>query len=102
MAPEEHAGKAYDLTGLEALNLFEVAEAISSAQGRTVTFHNETVEEAYESRRAWPAEQWEYAAWVSTYTAIASGELSEVSGDVQRVMGLPPMTFGQFLQAQRD
>lgn len=99
-APEGHADKTYDLTGPGALTLSEVATAISAAQGRTVTFHNETLEEAYASRRAWPAEQWEYDAWVSTYTAIASGDLSEVSGDEQRIIGRPPMTFEQFLQTK--
>ena len=44
-----------------------------------VSFHKETIEEAYESRQAWKAPQWQYDAWVSTYTAVAAGELAPVS-----------------------
>ena len=51
-------------------------------QGREVSYHDETVEEAYESRRQWEAPDWQYDAWVSTYTAIAAGELAEVTDHV--------------------
>ena len=37
--------------------------------------------------KKWKAEQWEYDAWVSTYTAIAVGEQSGVSDDIERVLG---------------
>ena len=32
-------------------------------------------------------------AWISTYTAIASGELAAVTTDVQRVTGRPPTSL---------
>jgi hypothetical protein len=49
------------------------------------------VEEAYLARRRWKAPDWQYDAWVSTYTAIASGEVAGVSNDVARVTGETPM-----------
>lgn len=97
--PTAHVNQTYDLTGPEALSLDEAAATMSKALGRPITYHAETVEEAYESRRAWPAEQWEYDAWVSTYTAIASGDLAPVSNDVERVTGRAALTFEQFLRA---
>lgn len=98
--PDEHHGKTYDITGPEALTMTEVAEILSSAEGRHITFHNETIEEAYESRRSYPAADWEYDAWVSTYTAIAAGQMSQLSGDVEAVTGQPPMSLAEYL-AQR-
>lgn len=95
--PAAHAGRSYDVTGPAALGLDEVAAALTRAQGRTVTYHAETVPEAYESRRAWGPAPWQADAWVSTYTAIASGELAAVSDDVERVTGQPPMTYEKFL-----
>ena len=65
---DEHAGATYDLTGPEALTLGEVAQILSEETGREVRFHDETVEEAYASRRRWEAPHWQYDAWVSTYT----------------------------------
>lgn len=57
----------------------------------------ETVDEAYASRRPLSDQQWELDAWVSTCTAFASGALAEVTGDVERVSGHPARTLGQAL-----
>ncbi|MEI5676046.1 MULTISPECIES: NmrA family NAD(P)-binding protein [unclassified Nocardioides] len=89
--PAGHAGAVYALTGPEALTLAEVASRAGSALGRELRFVDETVAEAYASRRAsYPeAEDWQLDAWVSTYTAIADGSVAEVTGDVERVTGRP-------------
>ncbi|MCX6399914.1 MAG: SDR family oxidoreductase [Propionibacteriales bacterium] len=89
--PAGHAGSTYDLTGPEAIDFTDVARILTAHTGRTVTFHDETVEEAYESRKRWPAPQWQYDAWVSTYTAIARGELAAVSDDVRLLTGSDPV-----------
>ncbi len=95
--PSEHVGATYDLTGPEALSFPEVAATIGAHLGREISFHDETVEEAYASRRAWPAPDWQYDAWVSTYTAIAAGELDSVSDDVRRLTGRAPVSLAQLL-----
>jgi NAD(P)H dehydrogenase (quinone) len=95
--PGEHRNATYNLTGPESLTMTEVAEILSAARGSEVTFHNETLDEAYESRKKWGAPGWQNDAWVSTYTAIASGEVAEVSGDVERVTGRRPSTLAEFL-----
>lgn len=87
--PAEHAGEVYDLTGPESLSLAEAAAVLSEVQGRTVTYHQETVEEAYASRASYGAPQWQLDAWVSTYTAIAEGQLDGVSDAVPRLTGRP-------------
>jgi NAD(P)H dehydrogenase (quinone) len=97
--PAAHHNATYHLTGPEALTMTEVAHTITAVTGRQVTFHDETVEEAYESRRQWPAPQWQYDAWVSTYLAIASGEVSGITGDVAAVTGQAPMSLADLLVA---
>lgn len=96
-APDDHAGRTYDLTGPAAITLDEAAEAMTAATGRTVTYHAETVEEAFTSRAHLGAPGWMVEAWVSTYTAIAAGEMERVTGDVERVAGHPPMSFARLL-----
>lgn len=98
--PATHAGVTYTLTGPEALTMVQVAHIISAVRGRTVTFHHETVAEAYESRKKWPAPDWQYDAWVSTYTAIAAGEMEHVSDDVETITGQRPMSLKEVLRAQ--
>ncbi|MBN9209883.1 MAG: NAD(P)-dependent oxidoreductase [Microbacterium sp. 71-36] len=97
--PATHTDTAYDLTGPEALTLAEVAEKISAVRGHPVRYLDETLDEAYASRAVYGAPPWQVDAWVSTYTAIASGDLARVSGDVEAVTGRPAQSFDEFLGA---
>lgn len=96
--PSAHVDVTYSLTGPEALTMTEVAAIIGEETGREVSFHDETVAEAYVSRRRWEAPQWQYDAWVSTYTAIAAGELATVTTDVRTVTGREPESLRDFLR----
>jgi len=93
-----HDGRTYDLTGPEAFTLQQAAEALSRASGRTVTYHAETLDEAYASRAGYGAPHWEVTGWVTTYAAIAAGELDLVSDTVATVAGHPPMDLAEFLR----
>ena len=95
--PASHRGETYDLTGRESLTFDEVAQILTESSGRAVTFHNETIDEAYESRKSYGAPDWQLDAWVSTYTAIAAGELAAVTDSVETITGRPPMTLRDFL-----
>ena len=70
---------------------------MTTALGRPFSYVEETVEEAYASRRRWSTEPWQLDAWVSTYLAIGSDQLAEVSPDVERISGHPPRTLEQAL-----
>ncbi|WP_104103078.1 SDR family oxidoreductase [Arthrobacter sp. 08Y14] len=95
--PLPHAGVAYTLTGPQALTFEEIAEILTRVTGSHVSYHNETVEEALESRQVSGVEQWQIEAWVSTYTAIAAGEMGEVSADVQQLTGTAPIGLEEYL-----
>ena len=92
-----HAGSTYDLTGPEALTLAEVAAVLTEYLAREISFHDETVEEAFASRASYGAPDWQVEAWVSTYTAIAAGELAGISDDVERLVGRPPLSLREVL-----
>ncbi|WP_367007080.1 SDR family oxidoreductase [Streptococcus sp. ZY19097] len=96
--PEKWANQTLNMTGPEELTLSEMAEQISHSLGKTVTYVEETVEEAYESRKIWQAEQWEYDSWVSTYTAIAKGEQAGLSDDIERVLGKASTSLAKYLR----
>ncbi|MCY1139882.1 SDR family oxidoreductase [Actinoplanes sp. Pm04-4] len=95
--PVAHSGRTYDLTGPAALTLAEVAATISAATGRPVGYHNETLPEAYASRSSYGAPDWQVEAWVSTYTAIANGELEAVSTAIPELTGHPATTLAELL-----
>src|SRR5215211_1820979 len=62
-AGDGHDGRTYDLTGPEALTMDEAAEELSRAAGRTITYHAETLEEAYASRASYGAPDWQVDGW---------------------------------------
>lgn len=95
-----HEGRTYKLTGPAALNLHEVADLLSRFTGRDINYHAETEKEAYESRAIYSAPAYEVEGWVTSYLAIANGEIEDVSDDVERVSGHPPMSLATFLERQ--
>ena len=99
--PSAHVGQTYSLTGPEALSFAEMAAVVSEVTGREVTFHDETLEEAYASRAVYGAPDWQVDAWVSTYTAVAKGELDGVTDDVERLTGRAPLSLRAYLESQR-
>ncbi len=99
---DAHDGRSYDLTGPEALTMAEVAEQLSRSAGRTIAYHPETLEEAYASRASYGAPGWEVDGWVTTYVAIANGDLEAVSDDVATLTGHPPTGLAEFLRDNPD
>ncbi|MFZ7332860.1 SDR family oxidoreductase [Streptococcus pluranimalium] len=96
--PQNFDNQVLDMTGPECLSMAEIADIVGRAWKKNITYIEETVEEAYESRKAWPAEDWEYDSWVSTYTAIAKGELQVVSNDIENILGRPATSLREFLR----
>jgi uncharacterized protein YbjT (DUF2867 family) len=95
--PALHVGTTYNLTGPEEITLARAAEVLTAETGRSVTYHPETVEEAYASRASYGAPSWQVDAWVSTYTAIAAGEMAGLSPDVHALTGRDPLSLAGFL-----
>ena len=96
--PEAHEGATYDLTGPAAHSFAELARILTAALGHEVVYRDETLEEAYASRAAFGAPSWQVDAWVSTYTAIAAGELAEPSTAVETITGHPAIAFSELFR----
>ncbi len=96
--PAAHAGATYTLTGPEALSLDDVAAILTAGLGRPVTYVRETVDEAYSSRASYGAPRWQLDAWVSTYTAIANGEVAAVSPDIPTLTGHPATSLSELIR----
>ena len=99
--PKEWKNQTLNLTGPEELSMEEIVALLSKETGNAITYVDESVEEAYESRKKWPAQTWEYDAWVSTYTAIKAGEQAGVSTDVKKVLGRPAMSLIDVLKERQ-
>ncbi|MEO3783025.1 SDR family oxidoreductase [Actinocorallia sp. B10E7] len=91
--PDLHRGRRYDVTGPQSLTMGQTAEMMG------VEYVDETVEEAYASRARYGAPDWEVEGWVTSYQAIATGEMDIVSPTVQRATGHPASSLQQFLNS---
>lgn len=91
-------GRALDVTGPEALTLAEAAAVLTEVTGLPAEYRPQTVEEAWATRRPSGHPDWEIEGWVTSYTAIAAGELATVSDVVPRIAGHPALTVAEHLR----
>jgi uncharacterized protein YbjT (DUF2867 family) len=99
---DEYDGDTLDVTGPERLTMAGVAELLTDVTGRPVRYVEETLAEAYASRATYGAPAYEVDGWVSTYTAIASGELDVLSPAVRLVTGREPISLRALLEARPE
>jgi uncharacterized protein YbjT (DUF2867 family) len=96
-APEKHVGRAYTLTGGEALTDDECIAAVQAVTGRSLQHVPVTVEES----TAWMRDNWHMPevmlSWMASLSQLVrDGYASSVSPDVQRLLGRAPIGFAQF------
>lgn len=81
------------------MTMTDVANQLSVTGATPVAFVNETLEEAYASRAHFEAPAFEIKGWVTSYRAIALGDMAVVTDTVERITGHPPMSLRAFLEA---
>jgi uncharacterized protein YbjT (DUF2867 family) len=90
-------GKTFDMTGPEATTLAEIAETLMRFVGSPISYYPETMDEAWASRAVYGAPDWEVEGWISSYAAIASGDLDVVSDTIRTLTGHEAQSLDQFL-----
>ena len=96
--PDKWKNQLLNMTGPADLSMADIVHFVSEQKGEIIPYIYESIEEAYASRKAWPAQDWEYDAWVSTYTAIKEGKQAGVSSDIERVLGRPATSLEQLVK----
>jgi uncharacterized protein YbjT (DUF2867 family) len=100
--PSSHLGKAYVLTGPEALSHAEVAEVLSDATGRRFTFEDLS-DEVWRARAiADGMEPWEADGLIGLFNMIRAGSMAEITDDVERVIGRAPIGLSRFARDFAD
>ncbi len=91
-----HAGKAYTLTGGEALTHFQVAETISAVAGKPVRYDPISEEFARTALTNAHVPPDIVERWTEFYRMVREGFCAEISESVGQILGRPPMTFRQY------
>jgi NAD(P)H dehydrogenase (quinone) len=95
-------GQALEVTGPEAISLAEAAAVLTDVTGLPTEYRAETVDEAWASRRPSGHPDWEIEGWVTSYLAIAAGELATVTDVVPTLTGHPARTVAEHLRAHPE
>jgi uncharacterized protein YbjT (DUF2867 family) len=95
---DELDGQALDVTGPEALTLAEAAQVLTEVTGVPADYRDQTVEEAWATRRPSGHADWEIEGWVTSYLAIRTGELSTVTDVVPRLTGHAATSVAEHLR----
>ena len=96
LTQDGHNGKAYTLTGSEALSRDEVATLFSSALGREVKYVSVGDEQLRQGMAGAPQNFIELIS--ALYSYVRDGATATVTDDVEKVTGRAPIRFEQFVQ----
>jgi uncharacterized protein YbjT (DUF2867 family) len=93
-----HEGKAYPLTGPEALTMAEVAEKLSAATGKAIRYVNVAPEDAKKAQLAAGMPPYLVDALAELFAERRKGKEAQVSPAVQTILGRRPTSFDDFAQ----
>jgi uncharacterized protein YbjT (DUF2867 family) len=97
-----HEGKAYELTGSEALSNQEVADIVSEVTGRQVEFVDVPEDAARNTMLQHHMPEWMVDAMLELENAYKENMYSETTDTVEQLAGRPPHTFRQFAEDYKE
>lgn len=97
LTDDSRDGETFNISGPERVSLRHVANRLTALTGKLFEYQQESEEDAYASRAHFDAPQWQLDAWVSTYTAIAEGELDVLTDSTELLSGHPATSFEKFV-----
>ena len=95
---DHYENKKYGITGNKALSYSQVAEVLSNALGRRITYVNITEEDARKAIKKMGMEEWLIDALIEFYNVIKSGDASQSTAVVEQITGRKPISFEQFVR----
>jgi uncharacterized protein YbjT (DUF2867 family) len=96
--PAPHAGRAYTLTGPQALGVAEGLAEIARVTGRQSTYVPVTEEAAAQSMKGMGMDDWTIDILDSLNRDTAAGRMAQVTPDVEQLTGHAARTFAQFVR----
>jgi uncharacterized protein YbjT (DUF2867 family) len=91
-----HEGKAYPITGPEALSMAEVAEKLSAVTGKTIRYVNVTPEDAKNAQLAAGLPPYLVEALAELFAERRKGKEAQVSPFVRTILGRSATSFDEF------
>jgi uncharacterized protein YbjT (DUF2867 family) len=93
-----HIGKAYTITGPEALSYSRAAEILSNVIGNKINYVNVSEEDTRVGLKAMGWDDWLINTTLQLFDLYRKGYASRVSSEVQEILGRRPIPFSQFVK----
>lgn len=93
----KHEGKAYNITGGEALSHGEAAEILSEQLGKKVNYVNVSDEQARKGMKDAGADEWTINSMIELFEITRAGFASAISPVIEQITGNKPISFSQFV-----
>jgi uncharacterized protein YbjT (DUF2867 family) len=102
LTEDGHAGKAYTLTGPEAITNARIAQILSEDAGREIRYVNLPDEAFKQALVGAGVPEWLANAYADLQRLYRDGGASAVTDDVQKLLGRKPIRFEQFSRDCRE
>jgi uncharacterized protein YbjT (DUF2867 family) len=96
LTEDGHVGKAYTLTGPQALTNREIAQILSDKLGREIRYINLPPAQLKDALLSAGVPEWNANALLDLQRLYREGKAATVSQDVERILGRKPINFAQF------
>ncbi len=102
LTEDGHRRRAYDLTGNQALDYYEIAQHLSEVLGRTIRYTKPGLlrfgARLYRQKISLPF----IIVMAGIYTTARLGRAAKVSGDTERLLGRAPITARQYIEDYKE
>jgi len=95
-ANSRHIGKAYTITGPEALSYHQVAEILSQASGRKIDYVNVSEEVTRQGMKDMGWDDWVINTTLQLFDLYRKGYVSQVSSAIEEVLERKSISFARF------
>jgi len=102
LTEDGHVGKAYTLTGPEALTNKEIAHILSQELGREIRFVTLPAAQLKEALLSAGVLEWNADALLDLQRLYREGKATTVTRDVEEILGRKPISFAQFFRDYRS
>jgi uncharacterized protein YbjT (DUF2867 family) len=93
---QQYIGKAYAITGQEAISYRQAAEILSKEVGRRISYVDIPEEDARKGMKESAMDDWVVDAIMEFYSIIRTGHASQTTNVVEQITGRKPIPFSQF------
>jgi len=102
LTQDGHVGKAYTLTGPEAVTNQEAAQILSEVLGREIRYINLSPEQLRPALLQAGLPEWGADALLDLQRLYREGKAAAVTQDVEQILGRKPTSFARCLRDYRD